>query len=42
MAYYYQDSSHDVYAYEYGNNSNHDDNGYDEYEPYSDYTEPDQ
>jgi len=40
MAYYYQDPSHDVYAYEYGNNGNHS-NKYNEYEPYSDHAKPD-
>src|ERR1700723_3081421 len=35
MAYYYQDPNHDIYAYEYGDDSNHGNNKYNEY-----YAEP--
>ena len=43
MAYYYQDPSHNVYAYEYSSNSNQDNNNeYEyEYESYTNHTEPD-
>jgi hypothetical protein len=41
MSYGYQDQHYNNYEYEYTNDGNHSNNGYDEYEPYSDYGEPD-
>jgi hypothetical protein len=41
MSYGYQDPHYDDYSYEYVDDGNHGDNGYNEYELYSDYTEPD-